>query len=251
VSDVLTTRSATILIHCIELPPGAYWEGDTLVLNPLEGRDYPAEDDHSHKHINSGVQGNFSGPWDNLNFTSRPDVGDTSAIQFADSVVTTVGEIRLGGAAIHVGTLRLKRLEEAIYQCLTYSCPLYDSTREMNPCTPGNTWEPCTVHNIVFDKDRKPEYKSDGKLEIYTLQAFHNPRWQGLGEAIVSLPSPFSHHAKESLGLLTLHVTVPHSRQSLLHQRRSRLCLPLRRLPKVAPHKALQRSSPGLRCFPC
>jgi hypothetical protein len=209
------------MIYYSELPPGAYWEGDTLVLDPLEGRDYPAEDDHSHKDIDSGVQDNFSGPWGILNFTSRPDMGDTPAIQFAESIQTTVGEIRLGGEASHVGTLRLKRLEEAIYMCLTWSCPLYDSNREMKPCDARNTWEPCTVKNIVFDKDGKKEYKSDGWIEITTLQAFHNPKFQGLGEAIVSLLSPFSLPFMQRLGLLILDVTVSRHRQSLCYQRRT------------------------------
>jgi hypothetical protein len=221
-----------------ELPPGAYWEGDVLVLDPLEGRDYPPEDRQpNNTAIDSDFQGNLTDP---LTYLTSPNpafpaaMDSTPAMQFGDlqsgnsqlgdsvpAGTRLTGEARVGGESAYVGTLRLKRLEEAIYQALMWSCPLYDSRREMKPCDDKNAWNPFRVYKIVGDKDGKKEYHYDGHIEIWTMQAFHNPKYQGLGEAIVRLPPSSCHLSDSSRKDANVYMTVPRHRQNLRLERRA------------------------------
>jgi hypothetical protein len=89
-------------------------------------------------------------------------------------------EIRVGGRVVHAGTLRKGRLEESIYQCLIWSCPLNDPSCGMNACNYHNAWNPCKVNNIVYRKDDRDIYANDAGLLIWINKFFHDPSLQGL-----------------------------------------------------------------------
>jgi hypothetical protein len=110
-----------------ELPPGAYWECDVLVLDPPEHIDKRTEaptgpfgDIDETKWANYA---NFSTLSDMIRLAdvNGPLIGSPTAAQMAaplDTDKPMTFETRVGGRTAHVGTLRKERLEEAIYQCL-------------------------------------------------------------------------------------------------------------------------------------
>jgi hypothetical protein len=250
-ADCLRGESANSLI--VELPPGAYWEGDVLVLDPILDVDKRSEQP-------PGPFGDIDATkWANFaNLSAVPDVTGL-ANEMGPHIAATVPpipkdskklilETRIGGLNSYVGTLRKDRLEEAIYQCLTWSCPLDDPKRGMNECNGYNAWNPCKVNHIVYEGSAG-KYHSDAGLYIWTNKAFHNPDLAGFGEAMVShlrRPSPGKKMTKRTNAVCV----VPRGSQSLPHVDRFRWQLPLGQLRHVTPDQTLQRRIPRNRRFP-
>jgi hypothetical protein len=194
-----------------ELPPGAYLEDDYIVLNPIEGRDdepyYPDPyvfQDPNATYQNPGARAEaIEPPWSTGWNTERSPAHTMNASastglnvpmlaeSFPSEPKILYAEARTGNERQHVGTLRKKRLEKAIYECLKLLCPLDDLNRGMNPCTPKNT-KSCRVDHIVYNADPHPKYATNAHLEIYIDYAYHNPKFPGIGDAVVSTPRPSS-----------------------------------------------------------
>jgi hypothetical protein len=181
------------------LPSGAYLENDHIVLDPNEGRnDLPYCED-PYIYPDPGSVGKYPGEhnqtaepptstgWDStamLNLTSS-DFDIPVLADFPSKFKTLYAEARAGNEGQHVGTLRKKRLEEAIYQCLKWSCPLEDPKLGMNLCTQKNT-KSYRMYNIVYDADPHDQYATNAYLDIYVNYAYHDPAWPSIGEAVAS-----------------------------------------------------------------
>jgi hypothetical protein len=126
-----------------DLPAGVYLEEDHIVLNPNEGRDdalyykdpyvYPAQNAtvrHPGEHAEVLEPPGSTGWGLTVSVDRTPSDGENSTTSAMISVPILAGgeklyaEAWVGDEGQNVGTLRKKRLEEAIYQCLLRSCPL-------------------------------------------------------------------------------------------------------------------------------
>lgn len=223
------------------LPPGAYLEDDHIVLNPIEGRDDLPYYEDPYVYPNPNTIGRHPGDhdevieppsstgWDSMpstNLTASNSFKIPVAADFPSEPKTLYVEARVGNGGQPVGTLRKRRLEKAIYECLNWSCPLDDPKRGLNACTQKNT-KSCRVNNIVYNVNSKnPKYATNAWITIYVNYAFHNPAWPGIGEAAVSerrIFHRFSIDANSSLVSCSRVLVPPNDRNGERHGRKSLL----------------------------
>lgn len=156
------------MIYCllqIELPPGAYWEGDALVLHndPTEYSD--AEDDEFEADKRSPRGEDFElANMTSTTLTKRWDKDQNPVLLYA------------GGPKQHVGTLRKARLRDKIHECLKWvGSPgnpddnSHEKGRHPEWCSEANfayCASVCYIPNVVYNADPKPKYATNARLEI-------------------------------------------------------------------------------------
>jgi hypothetical protein len=163
------------------------------VVNPIESREEEVDHDNAAIHKEDSSEGSILAEDDSAspplvaNSTLVTNVtigGESPALAgFPAEPKRLFTEARMGGAYHHVGTLRKKRLEKAIYDCLIWQCPLKHG---LTPCNAKNTKE-CWIDYIVYNANPQPTYATNAYLAVTINYAYHNPAWQGIGEAAVGL----------------------------------------------------------------
>lgn len=92
---------------------------------------------------------------------------------YTTTIKTLCVETRMADPAEHIGTLHKDRLERAIYDCLTWSCPLHDANRGMKPCTPKNSWSPCKVETLCITPNYTRAIRMVQMLGLRSLSSKH------------------------------------------------------------------------------
>jgi hypothetical protein len=243
-AQYMESRVANRLIA--ELLPGASWEADILELDPSGHVDKQSV-------APPGTFGDIDATkWANYaNLSAVPHVSNLAVDigpQMANDIAPLPKEgtklnltVRMGGDNAYVGTLRKDRLEEAIYQCLIWSCPLNDLKRGMNACNTKNAWNPCKIDHIIYEGDDK-SYRSDSGLYVWTDYVFTNPNLPGFGEAMVRFSfSKFLVHPKKNRELTKMRLFSTarqerHFAYGLMIQRAATMSTSLRRAGRRCAH---------------
>ncbi|KAF2845621.1 hypothetical protein T440DRAFT_522506 [Plenodomus tracheiphilus IPT5] len=173
----------------IELPPGVYIrDGEVIIDNPPpasgetgELEDLAEEDGIDHDQLppfpngtGSFITTNFGEPiyyppppTDANSFASSTTSSSNGSMGAFASGDRPLVDLRMGGLKVHVGTLRKKRMHDAIISCLEAKCKVQDCF-EPEPFK-GMT---CIVPNIVYNAGGNKYTVKDSKLSI-TIRAIH------------------------------------------------------------------------------
>ncbi|KAF1849261.1 uncharacterized protein K460DRAFT_394126 [Cucurbitaria berberidis CBS 394.84] len=167
------------LTRCdIELPPGAYWEDNYVVIRnppPPSGATGTLEDlaepYGAEEPDESAIFANIAASFDNrtapfANSTS-PAVGDgTDGKKYIADIRMQVGEMQ------HVGTLRKQRLWDVLYDCFRSLCAISDG---FITCLEEKPFDglSCKVKNIVYSDGFS--YSTNAHLTITYRAVHHSP----------------------------------------------------------------------------
>lgn len=176
----------------VELPPGIHVRDDHIVIDnppPASGETGSFEDLAEHVDTDTDQLPHFpngTGSFITTEFgepiyyppppADAPDSGSNSTMFSNDTTWATANgdkqlmDLRMGGAAVHVGTLRKRRLYDAIYACLDAQCKVQD-------CFEPEPFEGkgCLIENIVYNAGDNKYSVKDSKL-IITIRAIHKSK---------------------------------------------------------------------------
>ncbi|KAH3913421.1 hypothetical protein HBI56_083730 [Parastagonospora nodorum] len=159
----------------MELPHGAYWDGNTLVMPNVDDTNPEDEDEEAKDYPEHG-------------FEVRATVNDTSELSNATTASTSstgnhdkddyVVDLRVSETHTHIGSLSKQRFWQKMYDCLQFvgvqghgkkqggdkidlDQPERCSSTKKDVCAP---W--CTIDNIVYQDKNSHGYGSGGWLTV-------------------------------------------------------------------------------------